>query len=102
MEPVATTAARSAFVRDTNDRVGASAVRLRFRDEQRVPFACECGQVGCLAMVMLTLAAYGTIRKDGCHFLLLLGHENAAEELVIVDEGGPGYVVVEKLAGHDS
>ncbi len=47
---------------------------------------------------MLTLAAYGAVREDRCRFLLLLGHENAAEERVIVDEGGRGYVVVEKLA----
>jgi hypothetical protein len=94
----ATTAARSASVRDANDRICASAVRLRFADDQRVPFACECGDTGCLATVMLTLAAYGAVREDRCRFLLLLGHENAAEERVIVDEGGRGYVVVEKLA----
>jgi hypothetical protein len=98
MESEATTAARSASVRDANDRLCASAVRLKFADDQRVPFACECGDIGCLGMVMLTIAAYGAIREERCRFLLLLGHEHAAEERVVVDEGGRGYVVIEKSA----
>ena len=36
-------AERSAFSRAENDRVCASAARLKFEDDQRVPFACECG-----------------------------------------------------------
>jgi len=48
-------------------------------------------------MVMVTLPAYGAVREGRSRFVLLLGHENAAEERV-VDGGGRGYVVVEKLA----
>jgi hypothetical protein len=62
-----------------------------------VPFARECGDIRCFAMVMLTLPAYGAVREGRSRFVLLLGHENAAEERV-VDGGGRGYVVVEKLA----
>ena len=100
MEPDPTAARRSAGVRDANDRLCASALRLKFAADQRVPFACECGAPGCLGTVMLTLAAYEAVRDEGCRFLLLLGHENAAEERVVVDEGGRGYVVVEKLVDH--
>ena len=98
MEPEATTAARSASARDANDRLCASAVRLKFADDQRIPFGCECGDAGCLGMVMLTIAAYGAIRGDRCRFLLLVGHEHAAEERVVINESGRGYVVIEKSA----
>jgi hypothetical protein len=98
MESDATTAVRSESVRDANDRLCTSAVRLKFAHDQRVPFACECGDIGCLGMVMLTIAAYGAIREDRCRFLLLPGHEHAPEERVVVDEGGRGYVVIEKSA----
>ena len=70
---------------------------MKFADDQRVPFACECGDLRCFAMVMVTLPAYGAVRADRRRFVLLLGHENAAEERV-VDGGARGYVVVEKLA----
>ena len=62
-----------------------------------MPFACECGDLRCFAMVMVTLPTYGAVRGDPRRFVLLLGHENAAEERV-VDGGARGYVVVEKLA----
>jgi hypothetical protein len=72
---------------------------LKFADDQRVPFFCECGDARCLGMVMVTLAAYGAVREDRCRCLLLLGHENAAVERVVVGGRGRGYVVTEKLAG---
>jgi hypothetical protein len=53
-------AERSVSVRAANDRICASAVRLRFEDDQRVPFVCECGDARCLGTVMLTLAVEST------------------------------------------
>ena len=84
----------SAF-RDANDRIRDSALRLKFEDDQRVPFVCECGDVHCLATVMLTLAAYAAIREDSRRFMLLPGHENLAYETVLGDDGRQGYGVVE-------
>jgi hypothetical protein len=92
------TAERSAAVRAANDRICASAVRLKFEDDQRVPFVCECANARCLGTVMLTLAAYARLHQERRRFVLLPGHENAAEERVTEDRRDLGYVVVERLA----
>ncbi len=90
-------AERSAAGRAANDRICASALRLKFEDDQRVPFVCECGDARCLGTVMLRLAVFARLREEGCLFVLLPGHENAGEEQVT--EGGRelGYVVVERI-----
>src|SRR3954447_17822787 len=96
MDSQATVATRSAAVRCANDRIRGSAVRLKFDDDQRAPFLCECGDADWRATVMLTLAAYVSLRHDHCRFLLLTGHENVAEEQVVDDGHALGYVVVER------
>jgi hypothetical protein len=91
-------AERSGAVRAANDRIRASAIRLKFEDDQRVPFVCECGDARCLATVMLTLAVFARLREGRCRFVLVPGHENVAEEQVTEDRRELGYVVVERLA----
>jgi hypothetical protein len=73
-------------------------VRLRFEDDQRVPFVCECGNVRCLGTVMLTLAVFAHLREERLWFVLVPGHENPAEERVTEERRDLGYVVVERLA----
>jgi hypothetical protein len=87
-------AERRAAARVANDRICASAVRLKFEDDQRVPFVCECGDARCLGTVMLRLAVFARLREEGCRFVLVPGHENAAEEQVTEDGRDLGYVVV--------
>jgi len=91
-------AERSTAVRAANDRVCASAVRLKFEDDQRVPFVCECGDARCVGTLMLTLALFARLREERCRFVLVPGHETAAEEQVTEDGRDLGYVVVERLA----
>jgi hypothetical protein len=98
VEIEAAIAERSAAVQAANDRMCASAVRLRFEDDQRVPFVCECGDAHCLGTVMLTLAVFAHLREERCRFVLAPGHENAAWERVTEDRREHGYVVVERLA----
>lgn len=86
----------SAF-RDANNRIRDAALRLRFEDDQRVPFVCECSDVHCMATVMLTLAVYAMIRADPRRFVLIVGHENPAYEAIVDDRGKHGYLVVEKF-----
>jgi hypothetical protein len=93
----ASAAAQGATVRIANDRIRAAAERLRFEDDQRVPFLCECSDARCLAAVMVTLAAYAALREDRRHFLLVAGHENLAEERVLDDRCASGYIVVERV-----
>lgn len=82
--------------RDANNRIRESALRLRFEDDQRVPFVCECGDVHCVATVMLTLVAYASIRTDPHQFMVLLGHENPAFESIVDGDEQHGYLVVAK------
>jgi hypothetical protein len=89
-------AERSAFSRAENDRVGASAVRLKFEDDQRVPFVCECGDARCLGTVMLTLAMHARLRQESGRLVVLPGHENAAGERVTEGRPDLGYVVVQR------
>jgi hypothetical protein len=96
MESEAAVIARSGAVRSANDRIRGSAERLRFENDQRVPFVCECGNADCLATVMVTLTAYASVREDARRFLLLAGHENVAAERVVDDGHALGYVVVER------
>jgi hypothetical protein len=93
----ATAAARSASVRAANDHIRASAERLRFDDDQRVPFVCECTDAHCLGTVMLRLAEYTVVREDRRRFVLLPGHDNAVEERVVEDKSAVGHVIVERL-----
>lgn len=95
----ASAAARSASARTANERIRASAERLKFQDDQRVPFLCECGDTRCSGTVMLSLAAYALVREDRRRFLLLSGHEDAVEERVVDDRCALGYVVVERPVG---
>jgi hypothetical protein len=92
------TTERSALSRAANDRVCASAVRLKFEDDQRVPFVCECGDARCLGTVMLTLAVYAGLRQEPRRLVLLPGHENAVGERVTEDRRDLGYIVIERLA----
>jgi hypothetical protein len=89
-------AERSAFSRAENDRVCASAARLKFEDDQRVPFVCECGDARCLGTVMLTLAVHARLRQESGRLVVLPGHENAAEEQVTEGRPDLGYVVVQR------
>jgi hypothetical protein len=91
-------AERSAAVRASNDRICASAARLKFADDQRAPFECECGDPRCLGTVMLTLAVYARLHEEQRRFVLLPGHQKVAEERVTEDRRDLGYVVVERGA----
>ncbi len=59
-----------------------------------VGFRCECARLGCNALVSLTPQDYERVRAYPRRFLMLPGHE--LEDIEIVVEAMPGYVVVEK------
>jgi len=82
--------------RDANNRIRDSALRLRFEDDQRVPFVCECADVHCMATVMLTLAASASSRAYSGPFMVLLGHYMPSLETIADVDGQHGYLVVAK------
>jgi hypothetical protein len=60
-----------------------------------VDFMCECGDIGCMRSVRLSLAEYERVRADAAHFGVIPGHELPDVERVV--ETHPTYLVVEKL-----
>jgi hypothetical protein len=56
-------------------------------------FVCECGQLGCSAVLEVTLAEYEQVRADPRQFLVVLGHEAGFDAVVSNRER---YAVVEK------
>ena len=67
------------------------------RDGQS-PFVCECGQLGCNAVVEMTIAEYEAVRAHPRRFVLVAGHE-AHFDQVIADRGGYAVVVKQGAAG---
>jgi hypothetical protein len=59
----------------------------------RAGFICECGQLGCSAVVELTLREYEAVRVDGRQFVLVAGHEAAFDRVIQVR---PGHSIVAK------
>jgi hypothetical protein len=62
--------------------------------EGLVPFVCECGVLGCNAVLELTLEEYDAVRRDGARFIVLPGHQSEVDR---VAERGDRYEVVEKI-----
>jgi hypothetical protein len=62
----------------------------------RVPFVCECGVIGCNAIVELTLREYESVRAGGRCFVVAPGHGATFDE---VSYEQPRYRVVRKPEG---
>jgi hypothetical protein len=62
--------------RDVNEAIEAG----RREREGLVPFVCECGRLGCTAVVELTLREYEGVRAGSRCFLVAPGHDAGFEE----------------------
>ncbi len=58
--------------RESNDYIAEQAVRHRF--VSRVPMQCECGDLACDAIVLLSLNDYEGVRGDPTLYLTAPGH----------------------------
>jgi hypothetical protein len=88
-------------------RIGENESRLRKVNEgidagrgladvdERLPFICECGRLGCSEVIELRVGDYERVRRSGRRFVVMPGHANDAVERVVEDAGT--YVVVEKI-----
>ena len=74
--------------RSVNEAIEAG----RSTRDGRSPFICECGQLGCNAVVEMTLAEYEAVRAYPRRFVLVPGHDAHFDE-VIADVGGYEVVV---------
>jgi len=62
--------------------------------EERFPFRCECGVLGCNRLLELTLPEYEAVRSHPTRFFIIDGHEITETEHVV--ERRARYSVVEK------
>ena len=87
---------RIAANEDVFRRVNEGIERGRWPGEPESPisFRCECAQLGCNALLTLTLAEYEHVRANPRRFVLVAGHELPAVERVVERRGE--IVVVEK------
>lgn len=90
-------AANESAFRTANERLRRAAQSHRFREDDRVPFICECADERCHEIVMLTLSDYEHIRSHPTWFLLVAGHEEQDGGLERIVDAEQGYAVVEKL-----
>jgi hypothetical protein len=59
---------------------------------RRLPFLCECSDVSCRAVVLLSAEAYELARADGERCIVVDGHPGSGT----VVERGDGFVIVQK------
>ena len=78
--------------RDVNEGIEAG----RHDREGLVPFVCECGVVGCNAIVEVTLREYEDVRSGSRCFLVSPGHGAAFDEPI---REGERFAVVRKPDG---
>ena len=78
--PVATSPERKALnegrFRDVNEHIERRAVELvGVEDEQFVPFLCECPNMDCTEVALLTLKEYENVRSGSRQGLAVLGQQ---------------------------
>jgi len=84
---------RSLDARAANDRVAEKARRLQFVN--RVPMLCECSNIDCHTILMVTLDEYEEIRRDPEAFLVAHGHVLEGSRPQCATETA-GYVVLRR------
>jgi hypothetical protein len=80
--------------RSVNEAIEAGRVTR----DGRAAFVCECGQLGCNAVVELTLQDYEAVRAHPRRFVLVAGHGAHFDE-VIAEAGDHEVVVKHGVAG---
>lgn len=80
--------------REVNERLEGLAETFQHLTETS-SFACECADLGCIAMMDLRLSEYEAVRGHPNRFAVLPGHVDPAVEDVVVEHRR--YVVVSKL-----
>ena len=88
-------ARNDSLFRDANEQIGAKAREHGTKEEQVVPFICECADEHCTTIVQLSLAEYEDVRTSSRQFLTAFGHERF-EGLVEVVSTNHNHLVVRK------
>jgi hypothetical protein len=82
--------------REANEHIENRALELvGVEDGQLVPFLCECPQMECTQVALLTLKEYEHVRSGSRQGLAVLGHEDLTVETVL--ERNDRFVMTEKF-----
>jgi hypothetical protein len=76
-------AENEARFRDANERQRGAAVVIVENENEPVPFLCECPDVRCTSVVLVTLREYEAVRSVPTDGLAAAGHEDPTVEDVI-------------------
>ena len=87
-------AENEATFREANENIRAAERELD-PPLDRVPYICECDDVGCREPIRLTAPEYEHVREDGATFAIAVGHPTEGD----VVEQYDGYLVVQKRDG---
>ena len=82
-----------ALFREVNERVAERATAFAADEAE---FVCECADPSCTHRIPASLAEYEEVRAEGDLFLVVEGHEEAADMERVV-ERRPRFNVVRKL-----
>jgi hypothetical protein len=73
-----------ALFRSVNERIAELSAKFGEQgDVGLLSFVCECPQIGCRAFVRAPLGVYERVRDDPALFLVLKGHEDGREAIVV-------------------
>ena len=86
-------ARNQSIFREVNERLEELAERFQVVAGTS-PFSCECADLGCTAMIDMTLSEYEAVREDPNRFFVLPGHVYPEFERIVSENDR--YVLVAK------
>ena len=89
-------ARNDAIFREANERIESHVRSMGDDIDGPLPFLCECADVTCTEIVLMTAAEYGAVRQDPVRFTTVPGHEGAESWARVVDRNDR-FAIVEKL-----
>jgi hypothetical protein len=90
-------ARNNAVFRDANDEIDAAAADHGLVDGRPVPFICECSDVRCTQIILLTLREYSRVRSNPRWFAHAPGHEESVPGVVQLVDRTERFLLVEKI-----
>ena len=86
-----------AVFREINEQVEGINRRLAEISDDKMHIVCECGDLTCVARIVVPIARYEEVRSDAALFFVKPGHDKPDVEDVV--EHTAGYDVVRKHPG---
>lgn len=89
--------ANEAIFRAVNEQIEQLNHSFATLGEETIQIVCECGDLGCAAILAVPVAQYERVRSEPTLFLVVPGHQDPAVEDLVDANDGP-YRVVRKHA----